>query len=185
MCLLEVMKTFHRISYGGAGLPKKAKISAVVPGDGADVEVGDALLRLEGARRVDSTERVVEALAARQVQHGQMLDSSVVLEPHNPQYRRCSSSRRRLERNLFACADASRDDFVGRVPPWGFAVVGVFLSGWTIGGKVMTEEKADVPAKQKEKREEELSDEVLDKVSGGVVTTPPQPTPPPDKVKTS
>ena len=49
VCLLEVMKTFHRISYGGAGLPKKAKIVAVVPADGADVEVGDPLLRLESA----------------------------------------------------------------------------------------------------------------------------------------
>lgn len=47
VCLLEVMKTFHRISYGGAGLPKRAKVIAVVPGDGADVEAGDVLLSLE------------------------------------------------------------------------------------------------------------------------------------------
>lgn len=50
VCLLEIMKTFHRISYGGAGLPKKAKVAVVVPGDGADVEAGDALLLLEEAR---------------------------------------------------------------------------------------------------------------------------------------
>lgn len=47
VCLLEVMKTFHRIAYGGPGLPKRAKVVAVVPADGADVEAGDAILALE------------------------------------------------------------------------------------------------------------------------------------------
>lgn len=50
VCLLEIMKTFHRISYGGGGLPRQAKVVAVVPADGADVEVGDALLTLEEAK---------------------------------------------------------------------------------------------------------------------------------------
>ena len=49
LCLLEIMKTFHRISYGGPGLPKRAKIVAVGPADGADVEVGDTLFELEEA----------------------------------------------------------------------------------------------------------------------------------------
>lgn len=47
VCLLEVMKTFHRISYGGPALPKRAKVTAVAVADGADVEVGDTLLALE------------------------------------------------------------------------------------------------------------------------------------------
>jgi acetyl-CoA carboxylase biotin carboxyl carrier protein len=49
VCLLEIMKTFHRIAYGGTGLPKRAKVVAIVHDDGADVETGDVLLRLEGA----------------------------------------------------------------------------------------------------------------------------------------
>src|SRR5262249_25940971 len=46
ICLLEVMKTFHRVTYGGAGLPETAKVSAVLVADGADVNVGDPLLAL-------------------------------------------------------------------------------------------------------------------------------------------
>ncbi len=49
VCLLEVMKTFHRISYGGPGLPKRARVTTVAVVDGADVEVGDTLLALEDA----------------------------------------------------------------------------------------------------------------------------------------
>lgn len=47
VALLEVMKTFHRISYGGPGLPRSARVLAIVPQDGDDVEVGEALLSLE------------------------------------------------------------------------------------------------------------------------------------------
>lgn len=46
LCLLEIMKSFHRISYAGSGLPAKARITRVLPRDGADVEVGDVLFEL-------------------------------------------------------------------------------------------------------------------------------------------
>jgi acetyl-CoA carboxylase biotin carboxyl carrier protein len=47
--LLEVMKTFHRLTYSGSadGLPSPAKIRAILVEDGADLEVGDAILELE------------------------------------------------------------------------------------------------------------------------------------------
>jgi len=44
--LLEVMKTFNRITYGGHGLPETATVVRVVPSDGDDVEAGDPLLEL-------------------------------------------------------------------------------------------------------------------------------------------
>jgi acetyl-CoA carboxylase biotin carboxyl carrier protein len=47
VCLLEVMKTFHRVTYGGAGLPDTARVSRVLVADGADVSAGDPLLALE------------------------------------------------------------------------------------------------------------------------------------------
>lgn len=47
VCLLEVMKTFHRVTYGGAGMPESAKVRAVLVKDGDDVNAGDALLSLE------------------------------------------------------------------------------------------------------------------------------------------
>lgn len=47
ICLLEVMKTFHRVTYGGAGLPDRARVSQLLVADGADVNAGDALLALE------------------------------------------------------------------------------------------------------------------------------------------
>jgi acetyl-CoA carboxylase biotin carboxyl carrier protein len=49
VCLLEVMKTFHRVTYGGAGLPDAATVVAVLVADGADVNVGDPLLSLTPA----------------------------------------------------------------------------------------------------------------------------------------
>lgn len=51
VCLLEVMKTFNRVVYeGGAhGLPPAATVTAVLARDEADVEAGEALLRLEPA----------------------------------------------------------------------------------------------------------------------------------------
>jgi acetyl-CoA carboxylase biotin carboxyl carrier protein len=45
--LLEVMKTFNRLIYGGEGLPERARIKAVVPGDESDLEQGDPILELE------------------------------------------------------------------------------------------------------------------------------------------
>jgi len=45
--LLEVMKTFSRIPYEGAGLPPRARVRRVVPADGEDVDEGAPLLELE------------------------------------------------------------------------------------------------------------------------------------------
>lgn len=47
VCLLEVMKTFHRVHYGGAELPERARVREVLAGDGDDVNAGDPLLALD------------------------------------------------------------------------------------------------------------------------------------------
>jgi acetyl-CoA carboxylase biotin carboxyl carrier protein len=47
--LLEVMKTFNRITYGGVGLPERARIVEIVPADEVDLDAGDTILRLEPA----------------------------------------------------------------------------------------------------------------------------------------
>ncbi len=47
VCLLEVMKTFHRVTYGGHDVPPRAKVREVLVADGADVNQGDALLALD------------------------------------------------------------------------------------------------------------------------------------------
>lgn len=47
VCLLEIMKTFHRITYGGAGLPARARVKAVLVEDGADLEPNDPIFELE------------------------------------------------------------------------------------------------------------------------------------------
>jgi acetyl-CoA carboxylase biotin carboxyl carrier protein len=47
VCLLEVMKTFHRVTYGGADVPPRAKVRDLLVSDGADVNQGDPLLALE------------------------------------------------------------------------------------------------------------------------------------------
>jgi acetyl-CoA carboxylase biotin carboxyl carrier protein len=47
VCLLEVMKTFHRVTYGGADVPSRARVRDVLVADGADVNQGDALLALD------------------------------------------------------------------------------------------------------------------------------------------
>jgi acetyl-CoA carboxylase biotin carboxyl carrier protein len=49
VCLLEVMKTFHRVTYGGPGLPAEARVVAVAVADEADVNSGDVLVRVEPA----------------------------------------------------------------------------------------------------------------------------------------
>ncbi|CAN5783730.1 hypothetical protein BH11MYX2_BH11MYX2_24880 [soil metagenome] len=46
VCLLEVMKTFNRVTYGGVGLPVSARVTAILVADGADVTAGDPLLSL-------------------------------------------------------------------------------------------------------------------------------------------
>jgi acetyl-CoA carboxylase biotin carboxyl carrier protein len=44
VCLMEVMKTYNQIEYGGAGLPPNARVEKIVPADGDDVTEGDPLL---------------------------------------------------------------------------------------------------------------------------------------------
>jgi len=44
--LLEVMKTFNRLVYQGDGLPARALVEKIVPGDGDDVARGDVILLL-------------------------------------------------------------------------------------------------------------------------------------------
>lgn len=47
IALLEVMKTFNRLTYGGVGLPERARVRAVLVRDEADVDSGTAILELE------------------------------------------------------------------------------------------------------------------------------------------
>ena len=47
VCLLEVMKTFHRVTYGGADVPPRAMVRELLVADGADVSQGDPLLALD------------------------------------------------------------------------------------------------------------------------------------------
>ena len=47
VCLLEVMKTFHRVHYGGTDVPESARVREVLVKDGDDVNAGDALLGLD------------------------------------------------------------------------------------------------------------------------------------------
>lgn len=47
VCLLEVMKTFHRVTYAGDDVPPRARVREVLVADGADVNQGDALLALD------------------------------------------------------------------------------------------------------------------------------------------
>ncbi len=47
--LLEVMKTFTRIQYGGGELPARAKVIALHAEDEADVSAGDPLIAVEPA----------------------------------------------------------------------------------------------------------------------------------------
>jgi acetyl-CoA carboxylase biotin carboxyl carrier protein len=49
VCLLEVMKTFHRVTYAGDGLPERARVLAIRPADGDDLAAGDVLVELEAA----------------------------------------------------------------------------------------------------------------------------------------
>jgi acetyl-CoA carboxylase biotin carboxyl carrier protein len=47
VCLLEVMKTFHRVTYGGPDVPPRARVRDVLVADGSDVNQGDALIALD------------------------------------------------------------------------------------------------------------------------------------------
>jgi acetyl-CoA carboxylase biotin carboxyl carrier protein len=47
VALLEVMKTFNRLAYGGAGLPERARVKAVLVRDEDDVQAGTPILELE------------------------------------------------------------------------------------------------------------------------------------------
>ncbi|MCA9650056.1 MAG: hypothetical protein H6712_18140 [Myxococcales bacterium] len=49
VALLEVMKTFNRVTYGGEGLPARARVLTIGPRDEDDVDEGDVLLSLEPA----------------------------------------------------------------------------------------------------------------------------------------
>jgi acetyl-CoA carboxylase biotin carboxyl carrier protein len=46
VCLLEVMKTFHRVTYGGKGLPERARVQSVLPAEESDLNAGDIILVL-------------------------------------------------------------------------------------------------------------------------------------------
>ena len=47
IALLEVMKTFNRVVFGGPDMPSQAKVKRVVPADEADLDEGDPILELE------------------------------------------------------------------------------------------------------------------------------------------
>jgi acetyl-CoA carboxylase biotin carboxyl carrier protein len=47
VCMIEVMKTFIRITYSGSGLPERARVRAVLPVDGEELTSGSAILALE------------------------------------------------------------------------------------------------------------------------------------------
>jgi acetyl-CoA carboxylase biotin carboxyl carrier protein len=50
LCLLEVMKTFNRVTYAAAGgLPARARVTAIVPKEEEDLAAGAPILRLEPA----------------------------------------------------------------------------------------------------------------------------------------
>jgi acetyl-CoA carboxylase biotin carboxyl carrier protein len=47
VALLEVMKTFNRLTYGGEGLPDRARVTAILPENEDDLEQGAPILALE------------------------------------------------------------------------------------------------------------------------------------------
>ncbi len=47
--LVEVMKCFHQISYGGPGLPEKGTVARILVEDSAEVEFGQALFLIRPA----------------------------------------------------------------------------------------------------------------------------------------
>lgn len=53
--LIEVMKTFSRLHYGGAGLPARARIRALLRADESDVSAGEPLLEVEPVDEGENT----------------------------------------------------------------------------------------------------------------------------------
>jgi biotin carboxyl carrier protein len=49
MCLLEVMKSFHRVTYDDATLPERARVVALLVTEEADVTAGQPLIEVEPA----------------------------------------------------------------------------------------------------------------------------------------
>jgi biotin carboxyl carrier protein len=49
VCLLEVMKSFNRIAYGGASLPERARVVRLLVEDGADVNAGTPMFEVVDA----------------------------------------------------------------------------------------------------------------------------------------
>lgn len=49
LALVEVMKTFNPLRYGGPGLPERATVVEVLVRDGAEVRRGEALVRVDAA----------------------------------------------------------------------------------------------------------------------------------------
>ncbi len=49
VAILEVMKTFNRLLYGGDELPARARVLRIIPADGDDLNAGDPILELEPA----------------------------------------------------------------------------------------------------------------------------------------
>lgn len=47
LCLLEVMKTFNRVTYGGPNLPPRARVAEILATDESDVDAGTPLIRFE------------------------------------------------------------------------------------------------------------------------------------------
>jgi acetyl-CoA carboxylase biotin carboxyl carrier protein len=47
VCMLEVMKTFNRVTYGGGDLPERARIVEVLVADEDDVTAGQVILTVE------------------------------------------------------------------------------------------------------------------------------------------
>lgn len=47
IALLEVMKTFNRVVFGGADMPAEAKVKRIIPADESDLDEGDPILELE------------------------------------------------------------------------------------------------------------------------------------------
>ena len=50
ICMVEVMKTFNRIQYGGDDLPESARVEKVLVSDGADIEHGDPLVEISAVK---------------------------------------------------------------------------------------------------------------------------------------
>ena len=47
IALLEVMKTFNRVTYGGANLPERARVTRIAAQEDGDVATGDVLIEIE------------------------------------------------------------------------------------------------------------------------------------------